>query len=42
MIFIVVQVVDLGSIEKPNIQLLFETLQKDLLHDVREISIVLN
>ena len=36
-----VQVVNLG-IEEPSIQLLFEILQDDLIHDERKISIVLN
>ena len=35
------EVVDLG-IEEANIQLLFESQQEDLTHNVREISIVLN
>ena len=36
-----VEVVDLGENE-PSIQLLFEIPRDNLIHDVREISIVLN
>ena len=36
-----VELIDLG-IEEPTTQLLFEIPQDDLIHDEREISIVLN